>query len=653
MDAEDILFQKGEEALRNKEYDPAQSIFTNYLGQYPQGRHAPDAWQLIGKIYAQQGDDGPAEAFYLRTIALFPQSPAADRARLGMVDLYAKNNRIADAIDLCLRMLATGPEMDTRIDVWQRLVHLNQVGGDPANVVLYTYLVYKHVPAPEGEMWHVLLKEAITRLDTAGVDAVWDRLDDQEVRSYLMYQYATLEVAHEHFANALDLLSAFRSAFPDHPFDQDAAHLIQNLTQKLFFEPYTVGCLLPLSGAYETYGRRALNAIEMALSLSQTGEAAVPIRLVVKDTASDEGVAVQGVGALLQAQAGVILGPITTASAAAREAQRLNIPIVTFTQKPGITQTGDFVFRHFISPQNQVRTLIDYFVHQLALSQFAIMYPLESYGTTFMNLFWEEVVRQGARVVGAEGYDPQQTDFASTIKKLVGTYYDIPSDLQAKPVVQIEASPYYHERPVGYDQLEDVLPDPVTRLTGLFFQDPDQDRVRGPALGRKPEEEEQDKGILDFDVLFIPDAPKATGLILPQLAFHDVKNVYMVGTNLWHSQSLIDMSKQYAQKAVMVDGFFKDSASPVVRRFVETYRSIYGQDPGLVEAFAFDTTNMIITLMAQEKLQLRNELRDAMREVYLAQGVTGATSFARDGEAVKRLVLLRIKGDRFVEVAVP
>lgn len=650
--AGDILYQKGRDALDDGDLELAQSILTNYLGLYPQGRHAPESWQLIGQIYARLGEDGAAEAFFLRTIELFPDSPSADRARLGMAELHLKAGRIEDAIELCLGVLESDPEIDTRIETWQRLVHLYEMADDPGNVALYAYLISKNVPPPGDEMWRLLLTESISQLDIDDIDAVWDRIPDSELRSFLMYRYATLEIDRGNHDNAFELLSAFRVAFPGHPLEEDVVVLIENLKGKLLFQPYTVGCLLPLSGAYELYGRRALNAIEMALSLLQTGAETAPIKLIVRDTASDESAAVQGVRELVSSGAGVILGPIITASPAAREAQRLNIPMVAFTQKPDITQTGDFVFRHFISPYNQVRTLVDYFVHHLALENFAILYPRESYGTTFMTLFWDEVVNQGGRVVGVEGYDPEQTDFAEKIKKLVGTYYDIPSDLQAKPVVQIESSPYYRKRSGAADDLEEVLPDPVTRLTGLFFQDVDQDRVKGPAIGRRSEEE-QERGFVDFDVLFVPDAPKATGLILPQLAFHDVRNVFKVGTNLWHSDQLIDMSRKYAQGSIMVDGFFKDSSSETVRRFVDTYNRIYGRDPGLVEAFVFDSSNFIFTLMAQKEIRMRNEMRDAMKEIYLAQGVTGPTAFTHSGEANKRLSLLRIKGDRFVEVAQP
>ena len=63
--------------------------------------------------------------------------------------------------------------------------------------------------------------------------------------------------------------------------------------------------------------------------------------------------------------------------------------------------------------------------------------------------------------------------------------------------------------------------------------------------------------MVDFDVLFIPEAPQMAALILPQLAYYDIRDVYLAGTNLWHSSQLIELAKDYAQNAVMVDGFFK------------------------------------------------------------------------------------------------
>lgn len=647
--AGDAIYQQGEDLLNKGAADEALASFSLYLGRFPQGRHAAAALQRIGAIYQRQGALDAAQAFYRSAIEQFPDSPAAVEARIGMMDLLVQQNRPAQAADMAARMLDGPLDQKVRQDVWRRLARLYQDSDDVANSVVYAYLLYKELPPPEKQQWEAQVKEIISRLDGGEIEKLWDRLDDRQIRGYLMHRYAVVQVMLENYADALDLLNAFQYSFPGNPYEADTRNLIDTLTQKLSFAPYTLGCLLPLSGSYQAYGQRVLNAVELALSRNQGGESPTPIKLVVEDTGSDDARAVQAVRKLAQAHVGAILGPINTAPAAAREAQRLNIPILPFTQKTDVTGIGDFVFRNFITPQSQVRTLVNYFINDLGVSRFAVMYPEEIYGKTFMNLFWDEVVRQGGRMVGVEAYTPGKTDFAETIKKLAGTYYSIPRDLQAKPVVQVEENPYYRTDPETMDRLETWLPDPVTRLTGLFYQAPDQDRIKGPAIGRRPEQSGE-KPIVDFEALFIPDAPKVAGLILPQLAFYDIKNVYMVGTNLWHSRQLIEMARKYAQNAVMVDGFNEGSASGAARKFIETYRSLFNTDPGLMEAFAFDTANMLFTLLSRPDIHLRNELRDQLKQMLQPDGVTGPTAFESNGEAIKKLSLLRIKGDQFIEI---
>ncbi|MBR9979761.1 MAG: ABC transporter substrate-binding protein [Desulfatitalea sp.] len=180
------------------------------------------------------------------------------------------------------------------------------------------------------------------------------------------------------------------------------------------------------------------------------------------------------------------------------------------------------------------------------------------------------------------------------------------------------------------------MTDIAVRLSGLFHE------------GR--EVKTDDVPLPPFDVLFIPDGPRATGLILPQLAYHDVTDIVLAGTNLWHSPQLLEMAREFAQNAIVVDGFFKESQLEVVRRFVDGYRELYAIEPGLVEAFAYDTARMLFDLVDQPELRLRTELRDALQQVVFANGVTGTTLFDHRGEALKTLSLLRIQGNRFAEI---
>lgn len=643
------LYQQGEQLFAIDAFDQALAKYSRYLSEYPQGGRADQSLLRIGSIYGRQGMYDEARAFYQRLVTQFPHSPLVNVARLAIMDLLLENNMPAEAISQAEQMLSSDLDDETRRKLWQRLEHHHNEKGQIATSVAYAYMLYTSATLDQKSEWAQQLIEGISRLNIDEIQSLWDQMDDDLARSHLMFRYATLQVVDENYDEAIKILTAFQASYPNHIFAQDAAQIIGTLEQRLLFTPQTVGCLLPLSGNYQVYGQRALNGIELALSLMQSVEGASPIRLVIKDSASNDGRAIQGVRELAEAGAGAILGPIVTALPASGEAQRLNIPMVTFTQKSDITEVGDYIFRHFITPQSQVKALVSYFTNEVGLRDYAVMYPKETYGQTFMTLFWEEVIRQGGRVVGAEAYDTQQTDFATVIEKLVGTHYDPPDNLQHRSSVLVDENPYLGRESSSSDRLEDMLPDPVNRLTGLFFQDPDQDRAKGPKIGRRRQQETAAPNV-DFDVLFIPDSPKTAGLIIPQLAYHDIRDIYLAGTNLWHSEQLISMTRKYAQNAVMAEGFFSKSPNNQVQRFVQAYQELYGKEPGLIEAFAFDTAWYIFKLLSEPEIRHRHELRDALLQLFETDGVTGPTAFAENGEAIKKLSLLKIKGGEFVEI---
>jgi branched-chain amino acid transport system substrate-binding protein len=644
-DAESALFQQAEQYLAAQQMESAVSGFSQYLSHYPRGYFADQAFFRLGEIYGQRQEYDAAQAFYQRLVTEFPESTLVNKARLAIVDLLILNHQSDQAMREAQQMLDDEPDNDTRRRLWKLMARQYGEAGSQATAAAYAYMLYRSAPASEQAAWAGQLIETIDRMEESDIEKVWDQMDDPLAQSYLMYRHASLQVAAANYGEALEVLTAFVKRFPDHPHAPDAAQVITDLEKRLSYAPRNLGCLLPLSGPYKAYGQRALNGVELALSLVATVEKGNSIKLVIKDSASEESTAVQGVRELAQAGVGAIIGPVVVAPAAAREAQKLNIPIITLTQKPGITDIGDFVFRHFITPRSQAKALASYFINTVGLRNFAVMYPRETYGRTFMTLFWDEVVSQGGRIVGIEAYDPQQTDFAETIRKLVGLFYSQPKALQARSRVRVADDPYYETHRLNPKHLDDIVTDPATRLTGLYFQEPEPDQAMA---GRR-----QDRGeapVVDFDVLFIPDAPKAAALILPQLAFHDIQNIYLAGTNLWHSSRLIDLARDYAQNAVMVDGYFKESSSPLVQRFVEAYQQIYGSEPGVMEAFAFDTTALMMRLLSQPEMPLRHILRDAMLQAFEVNGVTGPLAFSQDGEALKRLSLLRIKGDRFLEI---
>jgi branched-chain amino acid transport system substrate-binding protein len=647
-DAESVLFQQAEQFLATQQWQQALSGFSQYLNRYPKGYYADQAFVRLGEILNQRQEHDAALAFYERLVNELPDSPLVGKARLAIIDLLILNHKPDQAMLQAQKILDSNPDSETRRRIWKFMTRQHGEAGSLAAAAAYAYMLYKTAPPAEKETWADQLLEAIDRLDDGDIEKIWDRMDDALARSFLMYRHATLQVAAGNDSEALEVLTAFVKRFPDHRYARDAGQMITVLERRLAYTPRTLGCLLPLSGPYKAYGQKALNGVELAMSLMTSAERGNEIKLMIRDSASDDNTAVQGVQELAQAGAGAIIGPVVVAPAAAREAQKLNIPIVAMTQKPDVTEVGDFVFRHFITPRSQAKALVSYFINSVGLRNFAVMYPQENYGWTFMTLFWDEVIAQGGHMVGVEAYDPQQTDFAVTIRKLAGHFYPLPRKLAARSRIQVADDLYFKTRGMHPGHLENIVPDPVNRLTGLYYQESEQDQAE--ERGADLRQEQGEVPLVDFDVLFIPEAPKVAALILPQLAYYDIRDVYLAGTNLWHSPQLIELAKDYAQNAVMVDGFFKESPAPQVQRFVQAYQQIYGSEPGIMEAFAFDTAALMIRLMSRSDTPMRHILRDAIQQAFEVEGVTGPLAFSQQGEAVKSLGLLRIKGNLFFEI---
>jgi ABC-type branched-subunit amino acid transport system substrate-binding protein len=100
----------------------------------------------------------------------------------------------------------------------------------------------------------------------------------------------------------------------------------------------------------------------------------------------------------------------------------------------------------------------------------------------------------------------------------------------------------------------------------------------------------------------------------------------------------------------MPDGFFADSPSPIVKRFVQEFEATYQETPDFIEAIVYDTAMILFNITSREQIRYRSEIRDELLNLVDFPGVTGLTSFDENGDAQKRLYLLRVKGKKFVEL---
>jgi ABC-type branched-subunit amino acid transport system substrate-binding protein len=625
------LFSEAEELFEAGAYAEALMRYLVFVQRFEGEPMAAAALMKIGFISAFNGQYEDARSAYRRIPADYPSSFMVPDALVAELYTYYQQGRYRDVIRLA-------PETLQRIDSTLYIFKVYALIGDaylalgsPIDAIDNYVRAREHATAMEQHSILDKLREAIARLDTADIAILVNHPGDRLPMDFLLFQLGLNYALEEKYDDALNILAEFITRYPDNENRILVESLIDEIEKNAVFKQNTIGVLLPLSGPYEKFGYRALKGIELAMSQFSARGDNPPINISVKDTGADPDKTVMALEELYQEQVAAILGPIVTSGIAAREAQRLGIPIITLTQKDDIPEIGDKVFRNFITPQMQVQALTSFMVETLGLYRFAVLYPEENYGRTFMNLFWDELLELGGQIVGVEAYQPKQTDFSDPIKKLVGLYYEIPEDLKIE---------------------NDIINDWEQQIAAAQTDaPPPEEIVDGQAKGAQAEEEEQEpEPIVDFDAIFIPDSPGLVGLIVPQLAYFDIKDVYLLGTNLWHSDALIRIADQYVQGAVMPDGFFAESNSPAVQNFVAIFEQTYAEKPDFIEAVVFDSAMILFHAVSSPHVRYRNEIRDELLNLDNFPGITGITRFDEKGEVQKKLHLLRIKGRRFVEL---
>lgn len=620
----DELFSSAEELFEAGSYDEALTLYDEYIERYGDESLAAAALMKTGFIFTVNGEYENARSAYRRILSDYPSSAFVQDALVEELFTYYQQGRYQDVIQFAP---ATLQRLDSNLHIFKTyaLIGDTYLAMDSPIDAIDNYVRAREY-ATELEQQAILdkLKEAIARLDTADVAILVNHPDASLPLDFLLYQLGLNYALEEKYEDALNILAEFIKRYPDNENRILVESLMDEIKKNAVFNPNTIGVLLPLSGPYEVFGLRALKGVELALDQFSSQGDNPPINISVKDTGADPDQTIMALEELYQDQVAAILGPIVTSEVAAREAQRMGIPIITLTQKDNIPEIGDKVFRNFITPKMQVQAIASFTVESLGLYRFAILYPDENYGLIFMNLFWDELIELGGQVVGVEAYKPKQTDFADPIKKLIGLYYEVPEDLK----IENELAESTNE------QITSANADEETRGDG----------------SEKEQEEAEPEPIVDFDAIFIPDSPGIAGIIIPQLAYFDIKDVYLLGTNLWHSDTLIRIAAQYVQGAVMPDGFFAGSNSPAVQEFVTTFEETYQEKPDFIEAVVFDSAMILFDAVSRPHIRYRNEIRDELLNLENFPGITGSTRFDENGEVQKKLHLLRIKGKRFVEL---
>jgi len=420
------------------------------------------------------------------------------------------------------------------------------------------------------------------------------------------------------------LHEALASADANHPLRAKAQEMLNDLGKLSAVDPKTIGVLLPLSGKFGRFGRLCLNSINMAFgTFEEMPElaAGAGFRLAVRDSGDSPEVAQERFEELVKDEKSVaVIGPLLSKQfpAVAQRAQEYGVPLLSLSQRVEAGQMGSYIFPVALSPAQQIDMIVQQAVGVNHFQRFAILAPSDSFGDSYVNLFWDSVEKAGAEVVGIERYEPKSTDFRDEMKRLLG--------LDSAGARRLE--------------LEDL-----ERRKSQFASTL---KVKGK-LRQRILRNFDPKAVVDFDAVFVPDDPATIGQIAPSFAVLDVENLPLLGINTWNTPEIVQRAGRYLQKSLFVDGFFAGSRNPRTEHFVQDYSKYFHAVPGTIEVQAYDAASILIEALGASALGGRSKLRDQLLTTTNFSGISGDYQFTENG--VRRTAhLLTVKGNTISEL---
>jgi branched-chain amino acid transport system substrate-binding protein len=584
-----------EERLNQGQKTEALEVLQNFLEEYPHGRDADHAlWKMI-QIYESLGEYEYVLAGGNRFMSQYAESPLRFKVLLSMARASAILNLTEQARQQVAEAAATAQTMEEHDEIQTALAFIEQREGRFEEALERLAKLHGEQEEPGRGQTEEKIRELTQAVDTERLERLLPAYSGRFPEELLLWELGRRAMEKNDLDKAEGWFSRLIRDYPSSSAAGAAQEAIEQIQKRRGPRYCEIGCLLPLSGPHEVYGRRILFGLELGFGVYSPTPESASFRLIVRDLQNSPSMAEQQVRELAARENVVaVVGPLLTnpAKAAAREAQRLKLPIITLAQGDKITEIGDYVFRHFITAQMQVTSLVRYALTEQRITNFAVFHPANEYGRIYTALFSEEVRRQGGQITSVSSYEPSQTDFGPAVKRFVeaqkiGSYPAEPAGNAAQPM-------------------------------------------------------------FSFQAIFIPDDYRAISLIAPQLAYFDVRNVILLGTNLWNSPSLVEKAGTYVQGAVFPDAYCPADQSPEAISFRDGFREVFGEEPDVLAALAFDTAGMLKEAILSTNGATREEIKNALLNLKNYRGVTGLTSFTQTGDAEKNLFLLTVQGESIV-----
>ncbi|MFO7654775.1 MAG: ABC transporter substrate-binding protein [Candidatus Krumholzibacteriia bacterium] len=279
------------------------------------------------------------------------------------------------------------------------------------------------------------LESYLAALGGADLQRLYLDNHERSLGSHLGYRAVRAMLQEGSLVEAGELAKRLRRDAPGDPWTHAAARLLDAPVEELAaagvipgaVAPGRVGVLCPLTGRYAALGNAFYEGARLALEHVQQAAAGNPevevdLELTVEDSEADPVVAALAARRLCVQQGSVALvGAMlsATTATAALVCEHLGVPLVSPTATHDrLGELGAHVVQTNQTEAYEVELLAQLATRLMQKERFAVLYPRGREGEASLALFQRAVEPWGGRIVAAEGFPPEATDFREAIRQV-------------------------------------------------------------------------------------------------------------------------------------------------------------------------------------------------------------------------------------------
>ena len=620
-------FLQAEYLFHSGDFFAAKPLYHDYMSRNPSGKRSYLALFRLGRIDQSNRSYSTAVRFYQILLQKFPASLLANSARFNIAVCHYELADYDRAEALFKVVLRSSPDKKRK---WEVMVRLAEIDGSRMNYEkafskLKKVLVQiedKKVRKQAVEVAANLINE---KLGIAQVSALIQKVGNDFPVDLLILRQISFFRETGDIANYVASIEKFIKIFPKHSRKAEVQNWLISIKEDTEAN-IKIGVVLPLTGKLALTGQRVLQGIQLAVN-QLPFQYREKLGLEVRDSGS------LSVKRALTELAGLpnvvgVIGPLLSdeVKIAGEVARQYQIPIFSPTASTqGLVDKNPYIFRNALTREIQAKFLAEYSINTLHLRRFAVLHPFEPFGLELKDTFIREVEALGGEVVTVSGYERSQNDFKNQILQLGGVEDD--------ELVKVAREIFLNDGKVEDFSDTSLLSRPIVDMGHWSENDVEKLKVSLE---------------LSYDAIFIPGVYDKVGLIIPQLAFYNISNVVLLGTNGWNSPELVKMGGKHLKTVYFVDGYYPGSHQSEVRQFVEKFKTNFGEEPVYLSAQAFDAANIFIKII-RAGADSRIKMRENLKTVKNFPGVTGKTTLLPSGDSEKNIFALTIKRKKIVQ----